>query len=663
MFNDIILSKLKKYTDNCRNESNDIPLMSDEKKKQLIKNLIKEFSIDYDDDYIQFSTRTNEKFYKENLKSDNIAPNEFFDNKFLNPEIKGNYVSSLISNDEVMKWNSTNSIFIMAGTGKGKNHFIQNSIINKKGNTIIFLNRSSLYKQQIVSIIKNYQNNSDHNANLIYKDFISNGIIKIGNVMLITYQSITTPKSLTIINKVHKNFFNEARYVVFDEIHYIIDDAEFNKGTNLILNILINENLPFSKVFPNATKIFMSATMEETLLLLYLKGYIFNDLSWRLCYSKEEIEVYDKLETSPINKIYYIPTDYSYITPYSYTDYKDIIEKINKSNEKWLIFVNQKSIGNKLKETLKTSKNVRFIHSDNTNTKENEITLQSIYNDEKMDCDVLIATSVLYNGINLKNNDLRNIVLPLTTLSMAKQFIGRRRVENNDRINVFFYMATEDEINEIVYNKINEYFKIKQVLNSTSWQRVSGINKTLSFPIEYLNAIVKYKELKLILNETAAYKVHFDTMFYLYMLIEFHLYKKSDSNDTSSVYVNSLLAQLGIMNCKPYVQNITPLTQEQIKQQTKNAIIELIKHSPEKIYQGSSEYMKFKEEINILHKKYTNKNIDIHWNSKTRDIPVKKINAFLCELGVSYVYIFCKDIDNNKKENKKKYFRFRKKNE
>ena len=641
MFNDIILSRIKDYDDNCRDDNNDIPIKSDEKKKQFIDNIINTISIEKNDDYIKFTTKVNEKFYMKNLPFESIEPSKLFYRKYKHREIKGNYVKSFINNKQIDGWDYHNNIFIMAGTGKGKNTFIQDLILNKNKKVVIFLNRNSLYKQQIISIIKKLQQRDDNDADKIYLNFESKGITYLNNIMFITYQCASS----NIFSKKTSKFFSKAKYVIFDEIHYILDDANFSKGTNSILDMIIKEiKNSYFKYFHDATKIYMSATMEETLLLLYLKGLILNNFSWYLSFTPKFRFLENKFEDYN-NRIYYIPTNYNYVIPYCYSNYRDIVEQIMKSNEKWLIFVNSIPAGDKLKEQMPKNKTVRFIHAKNKDIDENIQTLQSIYDNDMMDCDVLIATSVLYNGINFNNKDLKNIVLPLTTIQIAKQIIGRRRVEKNENINVYFYNASEEEIYNLFSDQINEYFKIKKVLKSDNSDNSAALNETyINYPVEYLYVYKTITGVKIGLNETAAYKVHFDAMFYLYILKKFSMQKKFNPHYNSSPYVNSILQHLGIKYKINDIQNITILNEEQRTERARNAMITLIKEylQPQidkKINGKFKTIIELQTKVNEIYKDFSGKNISIHFQTKTRSLPPEDINDVLSELNVVEVYM------------------------
>ncbi|MDE5558154.1 MAG: hypothetical protein K2J32_10790 [Ruminococcus sp.] len=178
------------------------------------------------------------------------------------------------------------------------------------------------------------------------------------------------------------DFLSRVRYAVFDEVHYLIDDSLFNKGVNIVANYLLS----IPSCIPNATKIFMSGTMEE--IFVYLQ-------KWSPYYKiKENMSYLHKIELKSsnsqfndkriiennnyiyeLNNVLIIPTDYSYINLFVYNEYVDLMPKIAESTDKWLIFVNTIAQGEELKAMLNSrygENTAVFIHAVNKNKEASE---------------------------------------------------------------------------------------------------------------------------------------------------------------------------------------------------------------------------------------------------------------------------------------------------
>ncbi|MDE5946455.1 MAG: hypothetical protein K2G63_03995, partial [Oscillospiraceae bacterium] len=118
------------------------------------------------------------------------------------------------------------------------------------------------------------------------------------------------------------------------------------------------------------------------------------------------------------NYVLSMSTDYSYIEPYKHKNLEDICSQIEKTpiDEKWLIFVKSIEEGARLEGILQKmySNNVCFLNAENK-----EIYSQLIH-ECKFDYRILIATTVIYNGVNVKDNAVKHIVVPFTTMSVLK---------------------------------------------------------------------------------------------------------------------------------------------------------------------------------------------------------------------------------------------------
>lgn len=144
---------------------------------------------------------------------------------------KYRYVRDVLTIEIWRSWQVGEQVFISAGTGRGKNTFIKNELLKHCGTqkVVIFENRQSLM-QQIIDVI------SEINPDFLKYNDISNdnmaifGQGKNRNIMIISYQCAALKCMLNDLD--FRNFCLQARYLVFDEAHYILDDANFNKGIN-----------------------------------------------------------------------------------------------------------------------------------------------------------------------------------------------------------------------------------------------------------------------------------------------------------------------------------------------------------------------------------------------------------------------------------------------
>lgn len=623
---------------------------------------------------------------------DNIA-------SFKNDFPKEKYVSDIISSEIINKWSPEDNVFISAGTGRGKNFFIKNKLISN-GKTLIFENRNSLMSQQKKEFIENIFSNNGFNLSFENPYFVNNN----NSVMLISYQyaskliqqiqsGINTMDTATF-----SDFLQSARYFVFDEIHYLIDDAQFNKEISFFTNFIFNSKF-------SSTKIFMSGSMEE--VYLYLKKYFYPNLN-----KTEDKRIFSKLYNltdKNINSIPHIkftgqfqnlihqnyilnmPTDYKYITPLAYRSVTDdVYNKIlsTKEDEKWLIFVSSKKEGKKLLNSLNKNDDIAvFINADNKeSSKINRAEYNDIINGDKFNCRVLITTTLLYNGINIKDPSLKHIVVPETTVSIMKQLIGRKRINYDDTIidnsvNVYFPISSRNyfynnlkgnlrKFIEILNVGDNNTYYLQEYYNSTNFKyaddcfyadfkqynlsgnmltRDENNNQKIAVdqnnqpiivevqPLLYYNNLppIPQKFLTLSISYPAVSKLYFDTMFYIFVL---HKFNKNKDNELT--FIKCQLEQLGIGKKFKGIVDISKET-ELLKNSIKEKISTLLEQYIDKPLDisdlSAEEVCNFREIINSCHKEINDgENISPHYKSSTRFIPFNTINRFIEQLELPY---------------------------
>ena len=222
-------------------------------------------------------------------------------------------------------------------------------------------------------------------------------------------------------------------YIVCDECHFFTADGDFNNKTRLAYKSLVKTR------HRNAIKIFISATMDEVANAIdkVMKEY--------------------KLDIFKKNTIHTYSTgiDYSYLNTKYFTKISDIITLIknDKSNDKWLVFVTSKSNGKDILDKL-TSYNIssELIISGTNNKESKNITTESKFN-----CKVLITTKVLDNGVNIKDVDVKNLVVMANDKTTFLQEIGRIRfrIDNAPNINLYIYVSNKRVFNTFI-NKVYE---------------------------------------------------------------------------------------------------------------------------------------------------------------------------------------------------------------
>lgn len=237
-------------------------------------------------------------------------------------------------------------------------------------------------------------------------------------------------------------------------------------------------------------------------------------------------------------KYYSTNQDYSYINPTYFKNLQQLCEKIMNTSEKWLIFVPSKQLGEEIRTSL-----IRLMIQDGSldseidedgividpvvlitaNSKRRHTPgLQSKYDDyaayrnivENETCinRITIATAVLDNGINIKDNAVRHIAILEMNQTSFLQMLGRRRVYPGEQISLYLWAKDLGEVKGYFNKSILQYIKFlaelkiassyknpQDLYNSHEWDNCTQftkeymVNGNIKYPF---NHYVKEKEIR-----------------------------------------------------------------------------------------------------------------------------------------------------------------------
>lgn len=335
------------------------------------------------------------------------------------------------------RWETYQPVFISAQTGKGKNYFIENTLIpyirqlnyeKKTDYKILHICNRKALASQIINRIKDgvCSENYKQDEKYSYSDIVD----------VMSYQSLLN--RIDLVKTQQKNKIGRYIFVICDEAHFFTSDAMFNPDTEKILSAI-------PAIFNDAIRIYMTATPYE-------------------CY--REI---CKYERSP-SVVYHFIRDYSYLDIKYYRHYSDLKDLI-MNKEKWLIFIDDKDECKKFKSELdfaddeSADEDKGFDEKDRNDiikTKGDKSEKSKIYTvcaDSKYErryqnmvlnekfgnnTRVLIATSVIDNGVNF--TDVKNVVISDVSKVKCLQMLGRARINKEERITVYIKRFDEKYI-------------------------------------------------------------------------------------------------------------------------------------------------------------------------------------------------------------------------
>jgi hypothetical protein len=300
-------------------------------------------------------------------------------------------VSEIVTIEEINSWKDGEIITIKAGTGVGKSYFIKNHLYEtaKKNN------------KKILMLI--------HRRNCVdqFIDELEKGK-KTEGIEIKTYQY------LEALYKNNQTFnFDKYHYIVADEFHYFMSDAAYNKTTDMSLNSILN--------LSGKIRIFMSATGDH--MTKYIRDY-------------------KKMKTID----YEVPINYNFIKTLTFfnkdeTMERFIIEAID-SNSKGIFFIQS---AKKAYELYKKYKDYCLFNCSRNNEEYYKFVdkqkIDNMLQNEKFDELILITTTCMDAGVNIKDPDVKHIVCDVKDNGTLVQCIGRKRLET-DKDNIYLYIKT-----------------------------------------------------------------------------------------------------------------------------------------------------------------------------------------------------------------------------
>lgn len=400
-------------------------------------------------------------------------------------------VSEVIKEDYT-NWRKGDLILITAGTGRGKTYFIKN-ILNEY---------SKIHNKNIL-----YLTNRDNLKKQIQSDIGADS-----NITVINYQKI---ESLILKNISFDNF----DYIVMDEGHYFFTDSSFNIKTDLFFKEMLGNK--------SICKIIMTATPR--ILLKYFNMY--------------DIRIDHK---------YDLPTDYHYIksiTAFStYESIDSIIEDIPQ-NEQVLLFTSAKrayEISQKFNGAFICSQ----YNSNGYNKYIDRDELNNIIEKGEFNNHLLCCTTVLDNGVNIKENTpVKHIILDILDVDEFIQCLGRKRIAEDESINLYFYNQSDKR-------KLNGFRnKVITTLERADFLTEHGQNEYVKYNFKrgtlsderIIDDIIESGQIQKIINECM----------YTKLQEELYLYNRLLSNKYNIKFQNIILYELGLEDCQVIEYEVT----------------------------------------------------------------------------------------------------------
>lgn len=443
------------------------------------------------------------------------------------------WLNEAISQQTLKLITPENPMFICAPTGSGKTTMIFDDclpIALSEGKKVLFLSPRSILVEQIKKhAIKHELNKKQKSGEitveeipLFYKEEYIKKLSDFGLLDITTYQSFYY----------EANRYNPLDYsfVIFDEAHFFISDACFNRHTERIHQMLVN-------MFAGNRRIYLSATPEECIEKIY----------------ELEIQKNCKDITTTTQKaldVYTMSEDYTYVSAVLFNTYDEIVNTINEysENESWLIFVRTKETAGNIISKLNDKENTYFFTAD---TEKDDVFLKELITNERLPKRIVCSTKVLDVGVNIRTQNL-NIVVFEDNIVEAKQMLGRKRIIKGEKIKVYFQMLSAKDIAKRLQLTRQDLSKYNDAVKQVVY---GGKLDSIDAPLFIENGVLKinryYKE-KLLWD-----KHHYEKLKSLVSVDDWRIYFETQFPGINTDHEGLVLKQLDLQIdeiVKPYLE-------------------------------------------------------------------------------------------------------------
>lgn len=364
------------------------------------------------------------------------------------------YLSDIIG-EEFLQWQPGDIVYMSTPTGSGKTSFILNNLLPhcamRQEKILYLVNRSAL-KKQIDSIIHSevppnfwncitvelYQSIESELTNLVYGEIYSDYYWGYREALSSHMQEncedeLLGPKfkcngyACRTINQTRLKKYKDYKWIISDESHYFYADSLFNTSTTVSYHFI-------QRNFYDKIRIFMSATIEEIQQRIMLENKANHLVRTEIYNLHIPSLTLDTLRHREF--VYSTERNYDYINIEIVYNESEIPPLVIESKSKWLIFVDSIEKGKSLKQEilsknkeLEIPKTVEFITKDYALDADTALEMNNIVKKNKQKADILIATSVLDNGVNLQDGELRNLIVMADNETEFIQMVGRKRTD------------------------------------------------------------------------------------------------------------------------------------------------------------------------------------------------------------------------------------------
>lgn len=441
------------------------------------------------------------------------------------------------------------NILITSPIETGKSSFIyENLITDKDIHSVVMLSNRTLLKEQVKNELYlrriNHKSDKDNKAycyqsigNVLFGDEDEN---KKFRKQFQNDNQLSDEEAEKIFQDVEQFIsedIKEVDYLILDEAHYFTSDSVFNDKTMKEFEYIYKEC--------KGVKLYMTATPEAFIKAVKQYEKANNIIG------KDRLTIIEQLKQVTESDI----EDFEHIT-----EYEEAVDLLKHVKERYEFqFIHEADRENFLKEQVKistpTDKMIYFttdklrgfavaqqangmMYRDNTAkggaficTLYDDIFKKEISKTEReriiqqgrFDSDVLATTAVLDNGVNIKDDNVKRVIIDYVDAGEVVQMLGRVRTKNRakgNKLNVTVILPSLEKIGNVLKNKDIDLKKAKNIFEE---QQIEFRHKCYDEikQTDWLNE-TRIKNDKSVLSDKPDVPAYFAHLYYL--LVNYDLY-------------------------------------------------------------------------------------------------------------------------------------------
>jgi len=389
-------------------------------------------------------------------------------------------------------WGLNDMVFLFSGTGSGKTKFSLGEVSLyhlKQGHNVLYLVPRKILMRQIEEDIDKLLSCNPADAPRYNK-----------NIKVWTYQYLEN----CLLSGLDIEQFD---VIICDEFHYFIVDSIFNNNTENSFNYVIH-SFKSLRLFLSATSMEIMDYMEKYgLFPVFKKNPQKGELSVGFSRGNRKTHTYE------------LSKNYDYVDVKYLSDDNEILDIVNKTNGKTIIFISNKDNGLRIKEDLENNSiDCIFITAENKENDSKE-DVDEIVNNNTFSKKVLITTSVLDVGVNILDTDVENMVIAANEPVEFLQMLGRFRViQEGQAISLYIYARNKKYFQNLCYRQIKPKIECCKYL-----EQCSNLEEVFKNSLTHENNLpegydkflyINYKDNTVALNKAAAYR--YRQLYHLY---------------------------------------------------------------------------------------------------------------------------------------------------